>query len=351
MKNLLLLLCFIFFSASVSAQWAKKITLPSTETFSFISAVSDRVVWGLNNNKQVYISTNSGNTWRKIIPSGIAGNTSVKAFYAVTNAIAFLAVNTDFTGTGPGILYATKDTGKTWQAVFIHEGNCEFNIAMYNKKNGLLTCSFDSFNGSVKSGQQLLKTVNGGRTWTTAGITDPSTDTRLLCFDIKADNAWLVDGSNIYNSKDGAVTWTRQPLPKKQAFYNNLQVANNNYAVINEGALINMYVKRPPSVKWSNLGDPIGFSGALTCMVLDSSECWFATPFDLLQNFYSNDSAKTFTSIQVDNKGAFNILTKSRNGKNFWGAVSSSRSLWMLDRHTILFARKQVDAQEIAVTK
>lgn len=351
MKNLLLLLHFIFFIAAATAQWTKKITLPSTETFRFISAVSDRVVWGLNNNKQIYISTNSGNTWRKIVPSGIAGNTSAKAFYAATDAIAFLAVNTDFTGIGPGVLYATKDTGKTWQAVFTHEGNCEFNIAMYNKKTGLMTCSFDSFNGSVKSGQQLLKTVNGGRTWTTTGVTDPSTDTRLLCLDIKADNTWLVDGSIIYNSKDGAVTWIRQPLPKKQAFYNNLQVANNSYAMINEGALINMYVKRPPSAQWNKLGDPTGFSGALTCMVLDSSECWFATPFDLLQNFYSDDSAKTFTPIQVDNKGAFNILTKSRNGKNFWGAVSGSGSLWVLDRNTTFFARQRVNARDIAVSK
>src|SRR6478752_5094903 len=107
MKNISFTLCFIFFAAISSAQWTKKLILPGTETFSFISAVNDRLVWGLNRNKEIYITTNAGNNWIKIIPSGIADNTTSKAFYAVTDAIAFLAVNTDLTGIGPGILYAT----------------------------------------------------------------------------------------------------------------------------------------------------------------------------------------------------------------------------------------------------
>lgn len=351
MKNVLLTLCLILSVIVSFAQWAKKLTLPVSETFDFVSAVDDKVVWGLNNNKQVYISTTAGNSWRKIIPTGIAGNTTSKAFCAVTASIAFLAVNTDFTGIGPGIVYATKDTGKTWAPVFTHAGNCEFNIAMYNNKAGLMTCSFDSFNGSVKTGQQLLRTTNGGKTWTTNGITDPSDDSRLLCLQIRNNNAWIVDGSRIYSSADGGSTWIRQGMPKKRTYYNNLQIVSNDYAVINEGALINMYTKRPGSLQWNNLGDPTGFSGALTCMLLDSSECWFATPFDLVQNFYSNDSAKTFIAVQVDNNGAFNVLAKSRNGRNFWGAASFSRTLWMLDRNAVLFVGKPGNKAGIATER
>ena len=348
MKNMSLLCCFLFSMIATISQWTKKLTLPASETFSFISAVDDNVVWGFTNIKQIYISTNAGNKWRKIIPAGIATNTSSKAFYAVTASMALLAVSTDLTGIGPGIIYLTQDTGNTWVPVFTHAGNCEFNIAMYNAKTGLMTCSFDSFNGSVKAGQQLLKTTNGGKTWTSDNSTDPSDDSRLLCLQVSGKNAWLADGSKIYNSSDGGFTWVKQGMPKKRTYYNNLQIVSNDYAVINEGSLINIYAKRPGSLLWNDLGDPTGFSGALTCMLLDSSECWFATPFDLLQNFYSHDSAKTFTAVQVDNNGAFNVLTKSRNGRNFWGAVSFSRTLWMLDRNAEKFVCKPQNKPEIA---
>lgn len=351
MKNVSLTLCFIISVVVSFAQWTKKLTLPVSETFNFISAVEDRVVWGLNNNKQVYISTNAGNSWRKIIPVGIAGNTTSKAFCAVTASIAFLAVNTDFTGVGPGIVYRTQDTGKTWTPVFTHAGNCEFNIAMYNNKTGLMTCSFDSFNGSIQTGQQLLKTTNAGKSWTTNGITDPSDGGRLLCLQIGNNNAWIVDDNRIYSSADGGSTWIKQGMPKKRTYYNNLQIVSNDYAVINEGALINIYAKRPGSSLWNDVGDPTGFSGALTCMLLDSSECWFATPFDLIQNFYSNDSARTFTAVQVDNNGAFNVLAKSRNGRNFWGAVSFSRTLWMLERNANQFVKRPDNRSEIAAKK
>jgi len=346
MKNVLLTLILLFTFSFSHAQWTKKLTLPQSELFSFISAVNNNLVWVLNNNKQIYISANAGNNWRKINTSGIAGNTTAKAFFAINERAALLAVNTDFTGIGPGIIYRTNDTGRTWQQVFTHEGNCEFFIDMSTNNAGLMTCSFDSFNGSVKSGQQLFKTLDGGLTWTTNSITDPSNDFRLLGLEVKNKNAWLVDDNSFYFSKDGAVSWLKQPMPLRGSYYNNLQVVNSSYAIINESSLINIFVKRPGSNAWMNIGDPTGFGGALTCMVLDSSECWFATPFDLPQVFYSNDSAKTFTPQVIDNKSAFSIMVKARNGKNLWGAANFSRNLWMLERGNGLISQQSHEADK-----
>jgi photosystem II stability/assembly factor-like uncharacterized protein len=82
----------------------------------------------------------------------------------LNGSTAFISVSKN-TGVGPGLIYKTSDSGRSWKLVFTHKGTCTIKLGMFNENKGLMACSFDSFDGSVKSGQALYRTTDGGDTW------------------------------------------------------------------------------------------------------------------------------------------------------------------------------------------
>jgi hypothetical protein len=100
-----------------------------------------------------------------------------------------------------------------------------------------------------------------------------------------------------------------------------LQFEDSNYIVTNGDISFSIIAKRPGNNKWkTSTGYP---NGLITTLVLDGNECWTSEAFDALPNYYSSDSAKTFTPFTVDASAGFQFLVKARNGRTLVGGTPS----------------------------
>src|SRR6185295_2887221 len=210
------------------AQWIQKLALQGTETFQFISPVNDQNVWAITSGRRIYLTVDSGNTWKKYTATGFADNVFFEQLLAINSKTAFLTAFTGFTGTGPGIVYKTTDGGHTWHQVFSHPGNCDFHLGMSNNKKGLLAISYSNFNSG--SHQSLFATHDGGNTWDSTSVTDPSSFFVWGSFFLKGKEVWLDANDTLFHSTDFAQTWTAEALPPGQEF-NRMYFASNDYAI------------------------------------------------------------------------------------------------------------------------
>ncbi|MEP7319804.1 MAG: hypothetical protein ABI921_13710 [Panacibacter sp.] len=331
MKNVAITALFIIFFNSSYAQWMSSLTLKPTETFAGISSPSDKVIWAITYSFTIYTSTDGGGTWKSIEARGFSGDLRVVNLYAINGNTALLSVNTNFTGVGPGIVYRTNDGGKNWAPVFSHKGNCTIRFGMFNGEVGLISCSYDSFNGSVETGQDLYYTKDGGNTWK-YNKNNPNKSVFVNDFGVNEDQVVMTDYNFFYYSANRGLNWSKQKTPA-QASNNVVQFVDSSYVVSNSGALIDIFVKRPGSNGWVNIHDPTGISGALTGLVLDGSECWFGMGFDTFNNYYSSDSAKTFTPFIADPNSGFLMMTKARKGSTIMGTTfGGGAKLWINKR-------------------
>src|SRR5262249_36510939 len=151
--------------------------------------------------------------------------------------------------------------------VFQHKGNCDIKIAMFNKRKGLMSRNFDSFNGSIPSGQSLYYTTNGGDTWN-LHPKDPTTDF-ITGLDLKRQQVLMTDYDYLYYSANHSLTWRKQKLPANASPNDQIQFENCDYIVMPADNGFNLIAKRPGSNNWVT---SVGVSGGLvSCFVLDGN--------------------------------------------------------------------------------
>ncbi|MEP6466039.1 MAG: YCF48-related protein [Parafilimonas sp.] len=338
MKKILILLSLFFACYSNSfSQWQLSLTFNTNETIAAISAPTDNVIWTVTNNFFIYKTIDGGNTWKRIKCKGLAANISVLQLYVINASTAFLSVNTGFTGVGPGIIYKTTDGGSNWKQVFNHVGNCEILIGMFDANKGLMSCNFSSFNGSIKPGQSLYYTVNGGNMWKIDTINNPTK---------QFINSLVIHGRQValsdlnffnYSSKYG-LTWTRQKFPENST--NQLmQFEDSSYIVTLTTSSTQVIVKLPGSNAW--ITSNATSNNLISCLVLDGNECWLGEALDTKNNYYSSDSAKTFTPFIADPNSGFQFLTKARIGKTLVGGTPSfmTGKIWINKRQATIAPR------------
>lgn len=319
------------------SQWQLSLTMKQNETIAGISSPTNNIIWSVTNNFFIYRTSNGGTNWKRVKCNGLAAEISVLQLYVVNASTAFLSVNTNFTGTGPGIIYKTVDSGSNWAQVFSHVGNCEIIIGMFDNKKGIMSCYFSSFDGSIQSGQNLYYTLNGGSSWS-IDSNNPSKN-RIQCLVTKGHQVTMADYTNFYFSPDRGFTFTtKDKLQHTSSPKYYLQFQDSNYAILNTDNNTDILAKRPGTNGWVDEQRPQGIdNGFITGIVLDDAECWMTQAFDTNKLFYSSDSAKTFTStIPVPNTG-FRYFIKSRKGKTLIGGTPSfiSGKIYLNKRQTI----------------
>ena len=317
----------------IYAQWNPVLILDtSTYSFARISAANNNDIWAVTADLTIYNTADGGLTWIKHKPKGL-GNTATlgaTSLWAINSAVALLAVDSNFTGIGPGFVYRTTDGGENWTKVFTHNGDTRIVIGMFNATSGLLSCTALMEDGQFK--QQLFYTINGGSSWKFDPI-NPSPYFDAYSFVVNGSQAAMSDGRRVYFSPNKGKTWNNT---NQEIFVVNLQFKDSSYAV---GSKYNhLYVKWPGKPWQIHSTDSIAEFNGISALVLDGKECWIAGGVPGADNYYSDDSAKTFTAFRADPFKAFEKMTKARNGRIIVATTepggNTNPTLWINTRQT-----------------
>ncbi len=197
------ILFFLFIGVSINfsqSQWSvsylRKPTIPGDfRVFSYTGDALHAIGYDIGAISFYLKSTDLGNTWTSFY----------SGFNATDNltAMAFPSSNVGYVAGANGKIYKTTDGGISWvnkSDTTVYNGG--FNAAFF------LNDSIGYLCGSVSGGKLLVKTTNGGTTWT--GITTPITNT---AYDMHWDNemnGWSVHSSaRVLRTTDGGTTWSQ----------------------------------------------------------------------------------------------------------------------------------------------
>lgn len=201
MKKLILILCVALGLKTAVAQTWTMIPVPSNKKLQTIDFPSNQVGYIGGADSTLLKSTDGGQSWQVINPSGInwfLGGSDIQKIRFVTEQIGFMTV-------GPyGGTYKTTDGGNTWTALSLSNGLC-FNNGLYffDENNGFIGgtgCFQGEMIDQMQSGNIVSCTLNAA-----------SFDNSSMITDIDFYNSSLglaaALGGRIYRTTDGGNNW------------------------------------------------------------------------------------------------------------------------------------------------
>jgi photosystem II stability/assembly factor-like uncharacterized protein len=240
----------------INSTGVRVITPPKIKTVQRLLFTSRRVGWMIADYRNLYTSTDGGNTWRKVLTNpdlnlediSFAGDlsgwivgwggviyhtddggkrwlkqtsgTEIDLKHVVfVDALQGWAMGWNMwdmtTNTWPPVLLFTNDGGASWKS--IGDENLSLrSIAFVNTQDGW---------GVVvdkKDNWRLARTSNGGLTW--EGSTSPAQSGWDHVLFLNQNAGWAV-GDGIIHTNDGGQTWKPQRLPGKDLSYSRISFA------------------------------------------------------------------------------------------------------------------------------
>lgn len=135
------------------------------------------------------------------------------------HSVYFLNAERGWAVGGNGRISATSDGGRTWRALRPPSDDTLHDVFFIDAKTGWLVCERSIY--KIKSVEEprayLLKTTNGGETWTRVELTKPDVIVRLVRV-VFADRerGWTFgEGGALYATTDGGASWTKQLTPTR----------------------------------------------------------------------------------------------------------------------------------------
>ncbi|NLM35253.1 MAG: hypothetical protein GX206_07420 [Clostridiales bacterium] len=191
------------------------------------------------------------------------------------NKVAFYNLDYGITVGYNGEIHYTTDQGETWPRAE-NQSHCQFGAEIVNEKVSY----------SVGNHKHLVKTVDGGKTW--SRITDFGGATPNQCQMVSFINekvGMIASQVQLAFTKDGGATWVEQKAPSKIM---SIYMVNETDAYL-VGLDKKLYVTKDAGVTWKNVAFDIeGFED---------------------ENTFSTPQACTLT-ISEDGKGQFLYLAK-----------------------------------------
>jgi photosystem II stability/assembly factor-like uncharacterized protein len=239
---------------------------------------ADGHVWLLCDREIVYISDDSGATWRH---SRLPSDTRLRSIHVLDGTRGFVAGDN-------GTLYSTKDAGRTWISVKLPSTENLREIAFVGESGWI-----------AAHGGVILHSGDGGVTWTLQ-----SSGTKISLEGIffrDARHGWAVGwNGTIVRTIDGGLKWEpiRSPAAMRSlsaVYFRDLQ---NGWAVGMSGQLIR---SRDGGVSWEAQTAPV--SSWLTSILFDASgRGWITAENDLL---ISNDGGENWRALGLSNVWLF----------------------------------------------
>lgn len=153
----------------------------------YLLDIHDSTAVVAGNTGVIYVSHNNCNSWQLII----AGIGAITGIDIVSRDTIFLTSNT--------ALYKSFDRGITWQIIPVPSGTTIQSFEFVDSKLGFIG----------KANRSILKTVDGGTTWTETAIVNYSPSAILSIKFLNRDTGYSFrDHNHLLKTTDGGQTWT-----------------------------------------------------------------------------------------------------------------------------------------------
>ncbi|HEX8558565.1 MAG TPA: YCF48-related protein [Pyrinomonadaceae bacterium] len=140
--------------------------------------------------------------------------------FAWLHAVFFVDERRGWAAGGKGALLRTSDGGETWEAAGRPTTDTLRDVFFGDAETGWLVCQRPDF-GPSQEGEPLsylLKTADGGATWTRVEVTKGA-DANLRLTGVRfagAAHGWAYgEMGALFATRDGGATWTRQSAPTR----------------------------------------------------------------------------------------------------------------------------------------
>ncbi len=167
---------------------------------SFVNESQGAFVTGERVRGKIFTTTDGGATWENNLT--LEGRKDFSAVAYVDNNNIWAIGEDHFTGGSVWLIYHSSDQGASWTKV-------STNISESDQRNSLEDLQFiNAQAGFIKAEDMLLKTTDGGSTWSAISEPDNITysDFELIRF-LDEDNGWMAGEEKIAMTTDGGTTW------------------------------------------------------------------------------------------------------------------------------------------------
>lgn len=214
----------------------------------FVTSSTGWVLMDLQSRDFIVLNTSdSGATWHRQLaaPGDVTGGEYLRFFDASNGVVAVLGKQSG--------LYRTGDGGNTWSRLpLTRAGGYVLSADFVDASHGWVLAQAST------EGETLLRTQDGGRTWTGLGNPVAYSDWAYRVAFADSRDGWLYTESTApyaYRSQDGGTTWDRVALPGPPGGWPTAQGERVSVAAHpTQGAGVSVTVVVGPSVGLSTFG-------------------------------------------------------------------------------------------------
>ena len=217
----------VYLSTDSGATWSISATIPWTIINVSLGANGNAFAAGISNRVYTASDSNSFSSWEPVSPTGISPS-GIFWDISTLNGDDVIAVGQR------GYIYYSSDAGANWSA-----GTSGVTTIIYCVDHG----SSSSVAMAAGASSYVAKTVDGGATWSTMSVySSGSVTTRFHAIYMHTDSEAYIAGSNgeVYSTDDGGSTWTLEASTGVTLF--SIEVLSNLVGAAGAAAGSNVYV-------------------------------------------------------------------------------------------------------------
>jgi photosystem II stability/assembly factor-like uncharacterized protein len=272
----------IYTTTNAGAKWVSRGSGSGTIPFRMARTDANHI-WAANSNSEVLYTVNGGKKWERSIiqvqiSCDICSNTGDIAF--LDNNEGWAVINGEFTSTS--WVWHSVDGGKTWQSL---------NVVNTGPLSGLAIVDATTLVAVSGVDDLIFRSIDAGNTWT--GVPHPSGGTWFgsVRFVPGTQTGWTVGtGGKILKSANGGATWTLQR--DASHVFNLIDVS---FADLNSGWAVGGEELHTTNGGATWVNQATGVSGSVSVYAVSPTTAWIGGLQDLGR---STDSGATWTIEQ-----------------------------------------------------